>query len=236
MKIFAKSRFFINAFIIYFIAGTIMVPLMLIYKNRRSDILHKYNALIMKLIGGKIERHGKRDNSADLFVMNHQGVIDIIAMEADENTDIRWIAKKELFELPWLGNLLKLPEMISIDRENKAGLVKLLKDAKRVKESKPHSVMAIFPEGTRNPNQKLRKFKSGTKLLAEKLNLKIQPIIITNSKKLLNEHELTSEPATVHITYLDSFTPDKSDKEWFNRLQEQMQEVIDREESLGRYR
>jgi 1-acyl-sn-glycerol-3-phosphate acyltransferase len=236
MKIFAKSRFFINAFIIYFIAGTIMVPLMLIYKNRRSDILHKYNALIMKLIGGKIERHGKRDNSADLFVMNHQGVIDIIAMEADENTDIRWIAKKELFELPWLGNLLKLPEMISIDRENKAGLVKLLKDAKRVKESKPHSVMAIFPEGTRNPNQKLRKFKSGTKLLAEKLNLKIQPIIITNSKKLLNEHELTSEPATVHITYLDSFTPDKNDKEWFNRLQEQMQEVIDREESLGRYR
>jgi 1-acyl-sn-glycerol-3-phosphate acyltransferase len=96
--------------------------------------------------------------------------------------------------------------------------------------------MAIFPEGTRNPNQKLRKFKSGTKLLAEKLNLKIQPIIITNSKKLLNEHELTSEPATVHITYLDSFTPDKNDKEWFNRLQEQMQEVIDREESLGRYR
>jgi len=235
MKIFAKISFFVKAFIIYFIAGGIMVPLMLIYKDR-SYILHKYNALIMKLIGGKIERHGKRDNSADLFVLNHQGVIDIIALEADENTDIRWIAKRELFELPWLGNLLKLPEMISIDRENKAGLVKLLKDAKRIKESKPHKVMAIFPEGTRNPNQKLRKFKSGTKLLAEKLNLKIQPIIITNSKELLNEHELTSKSTTVHITYLDSFTPNKGDKEWFNRLQQQMQEVIDREASLGRYR
>jgi len=236
MKIFAKISFFIKAFIIYFIAGTLMVPLMFIYKKNRSYILHKYNRLIMRLIGGKIERHGKRDNSADLFVLNHQGVIDIIAMEADENTDIKWIAKRELFELPWLGNLLKLPEMISVDRENKAGLVKLLKDAKRVKESRPHKVMAIFPEGTRNPNQKLRKFKSGTKLLAEKLNLKIQPVVITNSKKLLNEHELTSQRATVHITYLDSFTPDKNDKEWFNRLQAQMQEVIDREESLGRYR
>jgi len=235
MKILAKISFFIKAFIIYFIAGAIMVPLMLIYKDR-SYILHKYNALIMKLIGGKIKRHGKRDNSADLFVINHQGVIDIIALEADENTDIRWIAKKELFELPWLGNLLKLPEMISVDRENKSGLVKLLKDAKKIKETKPNSVMAIFPEGTRSPNQKLRKFKNGTKLLAEKLNLKIQPIIITNSKELLNEHELTSKSTTVHITYLDSFTPDKNDKEWFNRLQQQMQEVIDKEESLGRYR
>ncbi len=159
MKIFAKTRFFISAFIIYFVAGAIMVPLMLIYKDRRSYILHRYNALIMKLIGGKVERHGKRDNSADLFVLNHQGVIDIIALEADENSNIKWIAKKELFELPWLGNLLKLPKMISVDRENRAGLIKLLKDAKRIKESRPHKIMAIFPEETRNPKQKLRKFK-----------------------------------------------------------------------------
>ncbi|NPA60993.1 MAG: 1-acyl-sn-glycerol-3-phosphate acyltransferase [Epsilonproteobacteria bacterium] len=236
MKIFAKIRFFIKAFTIYLVAGGVMVPLMLIFKDR-SYILHRYNAIIMKLIGGRIERHGERDGSADLFVLNHQGVIDIIALEADENSNIRWIAKKELFELPWLGNLLKLPEMISVDRENKAGLVKLLKDAKALKESEPpHKIMAIFPEGTRNPKQRLRKFKSGTKLLAEKLNLKIQPIVITNSKKLLNEHELTAESTTVHITYLDSFTPDRRDREWFKRLQEQMQEVIDREASLGRYR
>ncbi len=39
MKIFAKIRFFIKAFTIYLVAGGVMVPLMLIFKDR-SYILH----------------------------------------------------------------------------------------------------------------------------------------------------------------------------------------------------
>ncbi len=49
MKIFAKIRFFIKAFTIYLVAGGVMVPLMLIFKDR-SYILHRYNAIIMKLM------------------------------------------------------------------------------------------------------------------------------------------------------------------------------------------
>ncbi len=228
MKIFATIRFYYGAAVISFIAAGIMVPLMFVLKNKRNHILHYWNRVMLFLIGGKIVSHGKRDNSADMFVMNHQGIIDIIAMEAAEETDLRWVAKKQLFDAPWFGYVLKLPNMIEVDRENKTGLTKLIKDVKETKE-KYKRVVAIFPEGTRTDKQELLPFKGGTRIIANKLELSIQPIVITNSKKLLNEHNKTAHSATVHIHYLDTFQVDKNDKEWYKNLQIAMQSVIDEE-------
>jgi len=229
MKTFAKIRFYYGAATISFIAAGIMVPLMMLFPKSRSTILHYWNRVIIFLLGGRIVSHGKRDNSVDMFVANHQGIIDIVALEADENTNIRWVAKKQLFDAPWFGYLLKLPNMIEIDRENKSGLVKLLRDTKETINSEEKRVITIFPEGTRTDKQELLEFKGGTKIIAEKLNLTIQPIVITNSKKLLNEHNKTAHNATVHITYLEPFQVSKSNKGWYDELKTTMQQAIDDE-------
>ena len=228
MKIFAKIRFYYGAATISFIAAGIMVPLMMLFPQRRDHILHKWNRIIIKFLGGKIVTHGERNNSANMFVMNHQGIIDIIAMEAAEATNIQWVAKRQLFDAPWFGYLLKLPKMIQVDRENKSGLIKLLRDVKETKEGGSR-VVAIFPEGTRTDKQELLEFKGGTRIVAEKLQLHIQPIVITNSKLLLNEHVKTAHSATVHITYLDTFQVDRNNKEWYKNLQEMMQQMINEE-------
>ena len=206
-----------------------MVPLMIIFPKKKSEVLHYWNRVIIFLLGGKIISHGKRDNSVDMFISNHQGIIDIVSLEADSNTNIRWVAKKQLFDAPWFGYLLKLPKMIEIDRENKTGLVKLLRDTKETVKSSPKRVIAIFPEGTRTDKQELLEFKGGTKVIAEKLELTIQPIVITNSKKLLNEHIKTAGNATVHITYLKPFKVSKANKGWYNKLRATMQKSIDNE-------
>lgn len=226
---FATIRFYYGSFIISFIAAGIMVPLMMIFKNQRNYILHKWNRIIMILIGGKIKITGSRDNTANMFVVNHQGIIDIISMEAAENSNLRWVAKKQLFDAPWFGYVLKLPEMICIDRDSKSGLIKLLRDVKETTTSNIQRTVTIFPEGTRTNKQKLIPFKDGTKIIAEKLQLSIQPIVITNSKLLLNEHNKTAHSATVHITYLDTLSVDKSNKNWYKELQLSMQNIIDEE-------
>ncbi|HIP51268.1 MAG TPA: 1-acyl-sn-glycerol-3-phosphate acyltransferase [Campylobacterales bacterium] len=229
MKIFATIRFYYGAVIITFVAAGVMVPLMLIFPKKRSKVLHHCNKIIMFLLGGKIISHGQRENSVDMFVSNHQGIIDIVALEANENTDIRWVAKKQLFDTPWFGYLLKLPSMIEVDRENKSGLVKLLRDSKETINSEIKRVICIFPEGTRTDKQELLEFKGGTRIVAEKLELTIQPIIITNSKKLLNEHNKTAHNATVHITYLEPINVSKANKGWYNELKMTMQTCIDNE-------
>jgi len=236
MKIVAKIRFYLGAFIISSIVAFVMIPLLFLFPSRSCEILHYSNKTILLLLGGRIEEVGNMDSEAQMLLINHQGIIDIIAMEARDCTGLRWIAKKELFDIPWLGNILKRSDMISVDRQNKAGLIRLLKDARETVEEK-HRVIAIFPEGTRTPKQKLLSFKAGAEVIARKLKLKVQPVVITGSKHLLNEHNRTAHNATIRIIFLDAVEVNSEGADWYDTVASQMQEVIDREKEIfGRER
>ena len=232
MTIYAKIRFFWGAFVISTIVGAGMIPLITIFPKYKGTIMHKLNRVILFLMGVKLKTYGKRDEKANLYLMNHQGIMDIIALEAVENTHFRWVAKKELFETPWFGHLLKNGDMISVDRENKAGLIKLLKDAKESIEEKKRAV-AIFPEGTRSSNQTLLPFKVGAKLVASKLNMRVQPIVITGSKYVLNEHNKTGHSGTIHIHYLEAFDVKDAPKDWYEQVRDRMEKVIKDNEDRG---
>ncbi len=228
MKIFAKIRFYWGVTVISLNTAVLMIPALMLFNKHKSTIVHHINRLTLFMMGGKLSQDGTMDTSADMCVMNHQGIVDIVAMEALQNNHLRWVAKKELFDTPWFGNLLRHGEMISLDRSNKAGLIKLIKDVKESREVK-HRPVAIFPEGTRAKEQPLLSFKLGTKMIANKLGLKVQPVIITGSKWVLNEHERTGHSGTVHYKFLPTIDVSKADKEWFETLHTQMQKVIDDE-------
>ena len=228
MKIFAKIRFYWGATVISLNTAILMIPTLMIFNKHKSTIVHHINRLTLFMMGGKLAQEGTMDPSADMYVMNHQGIVDIVAMEALQNNHLRWVAKKELFDALWFGNLLRHGEMISLDRSNKAGLIKLIKDVKESKEVL-HRPVAIFPEGTRAKEQPLLSFKLGTKMIANKLGLKVQPIIITGSKWVLNEHEKTGHSGTVHYKFLPTIDVSTADKDWFETLHDDMQKAIDDE-------
>ncbi len=228
MKIFATIRFYWGAFIISFNTAVFMIPALMLFGRYKSTIVHHINRLTLFMMGGKLEQQGVMDTSADMYVMNHQGIVDIIGLEALQNNHLRWVAKKELFDALWFGNLLHHGEMISLDRSSKAGLIKLIKDVKESKEIY-HRPVAIFPEGTRADGQALLNFKPGTDMIAKKLELKVQPIVITGSKWVLNEHVKTGHSGTVKYDFLPTISVKSDDKEWFKKLRIDMQKVIDHE-------
>ncbi|WP_292656230.1 1-acyl-sn-glycerol-3-phosphate acyltransferase [Nitratifractor sp.] len=228
MKTFAKIRFYWGAFVIATVVGLGMIPLIYLFPRHKGMIMHKLNRVILFLLGAKIEKVGERDPRAELFLMNHQGIIDIITMEAIENVHWSWVAKKELFETPWFGRLLRRGDMISVDRQNKAGLVKLFKDVQKSLEEKGRAV-AIFPEGTRAKNQQMLPFKPGPKFVAQKLGLVVQPVVIVGSKWILNEHDRTAHSGTVKVIYLPAVDVANAPKDWYETLRRQMQEAVDRE-------
>jgi 1-acyl-sn-glycerol-3-phosphate acyltransferase len=190
-------------------------------KNRKIRIL--WAKMQLKLMGIEVIEHGHLDNDAGMLIMNHQSIMDIILFEAMGKRDIAWVAKKEIADIPWFGRILHAPRMIIVERESKASLVKLMKDAKdRVKNGRQ---LAIFPEGTRSDGSKMRKFKSGAKLIAEKNNLTVQPIVIIGSHEVFKSKELKQIPGKIDIIYLPTIQADKN-TEWFNETEIAMNEIF----------
>lgn len=232
MNIIAKIKFYYSSFIIFVIVAFFMIPLIAIFRNKKNIIIHRLNRLILLLIGGKLSQIGTMDADADIFIINHQGIVDIIGLEALQTNHLRWIAKKELFEIPYIGYLLRLGEMIPLDRGDKRSMPGLMKEIRYSRDTLNRQV-AIFPEGTRAKSQKLLAFKAGTKIIAEKLNLKVQPIVITGSKMLFDEGKKTAHSSTVVYNFLPTIDMTNAPEDWYDNVAIQMQEIIDDELSYN---
>ena len=175
---------------------------------------------------GEIEIVGEADESAELFVSNHQNMVDIPIIEyLFLNLDFSWVAKKELGDIFLFGNLLTKSDAILIQREDKKSLIELLKSTKdRLKKDKK---IVIFPEGTRNKKpQKLLSFKAGTKLLAEKYNLTVQPILLLGIDEIITFEPLKVKKGKLTVIYLPSIKAEKG-TDWYKELEKNMQQKVD---------
>ena len=209
------------------ITGLLVLPIitLLMYMFRPFNRSIRKTCRILFWINGlKIKRIGKFDDTADMVILNHQGIIDIMYLEAYYPRDICWIAKKELGDIFLYGHMLKAPKMILIDREDKKSLIFLLKEVRnKLKEGR---VIAIFPEGTRSSGEKkLLPFKNGAKILIEKYNLKIQPIILIGTRKLFDHSKFKVDSSKALAICLEAFTPNFNNKDWYEELREQMQKT-----------
>ena len=85
-------------------------------------------------------------------------------------------------------------------------------------------VIAMFPEGTRRNGKELLEFQKGAKIIAEKLNLKVQPIVLIGTKEILNSHDFAVNRGKTKIICLDLV--DLSDNNWLENTRAKMQKVI----------
>ena len=205
---------------------TITIILMYLFNKKNRTIRQYWAALQMKLLGIELELVGKIDEEADMYIMNHQSVMDIILFEYLLARNTAWVAKKEIADIPWFGRILKAPDMIIVQRESKSALVKLLKDTKeKLDQKRP---IAIFPEGTRTDGKRLRKFKVGAKMMANKYNLKVQPFVIVGSLDILDSKKLTQTPGKVKIICLPTVQADKKTT-WYEDNEKLMGETLAKE-------
>ena len=207
---------------------TILITIILLYlfKNKQFKIRQLWANMQTYIMGFNIIEKGKPDPKAELVLINHQSVVDIIALEAVYPKNLCWVAKKELEQIPLFGHIVTAPGMIGINRKDKRSIIKILKISKtRVAEGR---VVSMFPEGTRGDGTNLLKFQSGAKILAEKLNLKVQPIIMTNTKHIFDSQKITAHSGNISISYLDTIDP-KSDENWFENMKTDMQKRLEDE-------
>lgn len=208
------------------ITVAITVVLMYTFRNHTHKVIKAWMSFQMFVLGIKLETEGKLDESCDMLLMNHQSLLDIIVIEYIHSRDLAWVAKKEISDLFFFGHIIKAPRMISIDRENKAGIITLLKETKdRLDKGRP---IAMFPEGTRSDGKSMGSFKPGAKMVANKHNLKVQPIILFNTRNIVDSKTLKASPGVVKVIYLDPIQASK-DTTWFEDTETKMKEVFNKE-------
>ena len=213
-------------FIQFSITVAITVILMYIFKNHTHKVIKVWMHFQMFVLGIKLQTEGKLDESCDMILMNHQSLLDIIVMEYIHSRDLAWVAKKEITDLFFFGHIIKAPRMISVDRENKAGIIHLLKEAKdRLDKKRP---IAMFPEGTRSDGTKMGSFKPGAKMVANKYNLKVQPIILFNTRNIVDSKSLKAAPGVVKVVFLEPVQASK-DSTWFEDTEIKMNEIFNKE-------
>jgi len=64
-------------------------------------------------------------------------------------------------------------------------------------------------------------------MICEKLNLKVQPIVVINSNNVLNSKKLISKFGTIKIIYLDLI--DKKGENWYQQMKNDMRKVLENE-------
>jgi 1-acyl-sn-glycerol-3-phosphate acyltransferase len=102
----------------------------------------------------------------------------------------RFVAKRSLFDLPFMGSHLRRSGHIPVDRDHPQQAMKSMKKvAQEIREGK--SVL-LFPEGHRSRNGELLPFKAGSFYIAIFAGVPIVPITINGTPYVL-------KPDTYHV-------------------------------------
>jgi 1-acyl-sn-glycerol-3-phosphate acyltransferase len=130
-----------------------------------------------------------------IFTANHSGLHDILSLAAHLPIQFRWIAKKSLFRIPFMGWHMRRSGYIPIDRENPREAARSIMAAA---EEIAGGVNAIaFPEGTRSQTGELGEFHSGAFALALRAGVPLVPVVVDGSWRVIAPKSLQVNPGTV---------------------------------------
>ena len=133
-----------------------------------------------------------------VFTPNHLSYMDTPAMLSTIPVGFRFLAKKELFSIPFLGYHLSRAGHISVALGNVHASLKAMTRAARIMKEKGLSVL-VFPEGGRSETGVLQEFKEGAAYVAIKAGAAIVPIGLIGTYEVLPMGSLHIRGGHVHV-------------------------------------
>lgn len=150
-----------------------------------TGMMHFWARLFHAIIGVKLRVEGQENidpQRSYVFISNHQSNIDIPAHFLACRNPIRFLAKKELYQVPILGYLLRHLDFIKVDRQ--AGIAGHDEINVQVEHtvSLGHSLI-IYPEGTRTRDGNIQPFKKGAFRIAIDNGMDIVPMATSSTAR-----------------------------------------------------
>ena len=140
-----------------------------------------------------------RKHKVAVYASNHTSYMDTPIIFAALPFQFRILARKSLWEWPFIGWFLQRSGQMPIDTENpNATLASLGGGVKALRTGLP---LFVFPEGGRTPEGQLQPFLSGAAYMAIRAQAPLVPIAISGAYELLPIHTYHFYPSklTLHV-------------------------------------
>ena len=191
-------------------------------------IARAWARVLLKVSGVRVRVHGLEHISSGasyIFVANHLSYMDTPVVLAHIPVQFRFLAKRGLFQIPFLGQHLSRAGHIPVPREDPRAAVKTMQLAADTIQRKRISLL-IFPEGGRSHTGELQPFKEGAAYIAIRAGVPLVPVAILGSREVLPYGSGIVKAGEVELHILPPLETSSLTLKDRSRITEQCRELI----------
>lgn len=197
--------------------------------RRWFDGIHRsWSRLLLRLAGVRVETAGLehlRPGGRQVLAANHQSLLDILALFAALPVSLRFVAKQELSRFPVFAGAMRRAGHVFIDRSGRRQAVEAVRRAGE-RMDREGLALAVFPEGTRSADGRLRRFRRGAFSLAIDIGAELVPVAVEGGAKILPRGGRELEPGTIRIRCAEPVPLEGCDREDRDRVLRRTRESI----------
>jgi 1-acyl-sn-glycerol-3-phosphate acyltransferase len=134
-----------------------------------------------------------------IFAANHASNVDPLVFVPAIPRRVSLLAKKEVFRIPILSTALLQAKFVPVDRSDREAALASVDVA--VRHLKEGLSFAIFAEGTRSPDGRLRPFKKGTFVMAIQAGVPVVPVSLVGTQNLMRKGHWALYPGEVIVRF-----------------------------------
>ena len=171
--------------------GTISLVISFFDRSRTGVAQHRvaqaWARTLLRVSGVQVRVEGLQrldPRRSYVFISNHLSYMDTPVALANIPAQFRFLAKRGLFQIPFLGTHLSRAGHIRVPREDPRGAVKTMQIAAETIQQKAISLL-IFPEGGRSHDGVMRPFKEGGAYIAIRAGVPLVPLVMIGTREVL---------------------------------------------------
>ncbi len=222
-SVFSLTYFALGSFIMTGI-GILLLRVNPISKKKGRDIYHailaKFTWSVLHIMTNVQKRYinpQKEDFSTPaVAISNHQSFLDIL-VSTSMNPKVLLLTNQWVWRSPVFGGVVRLADYYPVADGIEGSVEKL-----GVKTAQGFSIV-VYPEGTRSPDAKMKRFHKGAFYLAEELNLDVLPVIIHGTAYTMTKGDFLLKDGTITVKYLPRIKA--GDKNWGNGYAERTKNI-----------
>jgi 1-acyl-sn-glycerol-3-phosphate acyltransferase len=175
--------------------------------NRAERVMGWWGRAFVRSGGWKLRIEGMENlpPGGAVLVANHQSVVDIPMLLSAFPRPVRFLAKRELGEIPLFGKAMSAAGNLFVDREDPRDAVRMLREAgARLRDG---GLVVVFPEGTRSRDGSIGEFRPGGFYLAQKSGAPVVPVYIDGGYRAIPKGGFRVRPAALLVRVLPPLSP-----------------------------